>query len=152
MEPFELCADSRVFLDSSLPVACIRDDSVLSIIPAGISNPPRESQPSHAPTLSDETLVITPSIEELRHFPAFQLAAVSGVTIERKEVGKIAFLEPVDLRDVAVEKVVKIDKEDGIPAISVGMKLPLHSRFTATWMKRTSVTLPREPVLITPRF
>ena len=152
VEPFALCADSRVFLDASLPVACIREDSVLTVIPADIPHPPRESHLSHSPSLADETLEITPSIEELRQLPPFQLAAVSGVTIERKEVGKIAFLEPVDLRDVAVEKVVKIATENGIPAISVGMKLPLQPRCTATWMKRTSTTLPREPVSITPRF
>lgn len=51
------------------------------------------------------------------------------------------------MRNVAVEKVVKIATENGIPAISVGMKLPLQPRCTATWMKRTSTTLPREPGL-----
>ena len=57
-----------------------------------------------------------------------ELACVKNVSIERKGVGRIEWLEGVDLRDVAIDEVVEIERDEGgAPSIAVYYNDDEHS-------------------------
>lgn len=83
---------------------------------------------SRAPTLHNPEYTISPSIEELKSLMNCELACVKNVSIERKGVGRIEWLEGVDLRDVAIDEVVEIERDEGgAPSIAVYYNDDEHS-------------------------
>lgn len=64
---------------------------------------------SHAPISTDPEYYMSPSIQELSEMTSEELSHVEDFTIGRKMKGEITWLEPVDLRRVNLDEVVRID-------------------------------------------
>eukprot|EP00177_Eucheuma_denticulatum_P005859 GFKZ01010679.1.p1 GENE.GFKZ01010679.1~~GFKZ01010679.1.p1 ORF type:complete len:917 (+),score=148.44 GFKZ01010679.1:91-2751(+) len=63
---------------------------------------------SHAPISTDPEYYMSPSIQELSEMTSEELSHVDEFTIGRKRKGEITWLEPVDLRRVNLDEVVRI--------------------------------------------
>lgn len=123
---FDLMYHSQVILNDTVMLQTLRDGVLFTIIPyQSLSKVVSTSTAitryiPRSPSLNDASLKITPSLDSLSHLLNCELEAVPNFTVERKGLGKIQWLEPVDLRDVAIDQVISIEKDsNGMPSISV---------------------------------
>lgn len=116
-----LVHSGRVLSDDECIDFVFRDSPYVTVVPGEQpSSEPRESYHLQLPSLTDPSYTITPSIESLKGLLNSELACVKDVVIEKPGVGKIAWLEGVDLRDVNISEVVEITADEkGIPSIAV---------------------------------
>ena len=129
---FYLVFNHAVLSDVELVRFQLKDGSRVSVCvdPSQPSSHALSSSSYHsrAPTLHNPEYTISPSIEELKSLMNCELACVKNVSIERKGVGRIEWLEGVDLRDVAIDEVVEIERDEGgAPSIAVYYNDDEHS-------------------------
>lgn len=84
----------------------------------------RKATTRKCPSLTDPSYILTPSIESLKGLLNSELACVKDVVIEKPGVGKIAWLEGVDLRGVNLSDVVEITTDEhGASSIAVSAEV-----------------------------
>lgn len=71
------------------------------------------------PTLTLPNYTISPSLDKLSTYLNSELEVVDHVVIECKGIGKIEWQEPVNLRGVNLDHVIRIEKTGEFPSISV---------------------------------
>jgi len=81
-----------------------------------------------APTCKNKNLTITPSLNDLREMNDKELSAVRNFRIHCESVGTLEFLEPVDLRSVAIDEVamfnnssIQLYEQAELPAVGEGL-------------------------------
>lgn len=85
-----------------------------------------------APTCSDPDYYLIPSLEELSAMSNEELSHVEELTVGKKGMGEISWLEPVDLRGLDIDQVVHIKNrevsvyplDDDIPPEGKGLNKP----------------------------
>lgn len=78
----------------------------------GVISPTNTAKAAVPPKLTSIDYITSPSIDVLKAMSEAQLTSVSNFSIERSGIGSIAWDDPVDLRDVDLDAVVRIDHLD----------------------------------------
>jgi len=72
----------------------------------------QKSDPSkNSPSCASGSYELSPSLKTLSQMTDSNLAKVKNFRINNKHVGSIEFLEPVDLRNVEIDKIVTFNKD-----------------------------------------
>ncbi|CDF35044.1 unnamed protein product [Chondrus crispus] len=86
----------------------------------------------HMPTCNDPEYYMIPTHDELAKMSSDELSKVDELTIGKKGLGEISWLEPVDMRGLDIDQVVQIKKrevsvyprDDDVPAVGTGLNKP----------------------------
>ena len=124
-EAISLLHGDRALTDSECVGFLFRDLPYVTAVLGETPAPePRECYHAQVPSLTDPSYTVTPSIESLKGLLNSELACVKDVVIEKPGVGKIAWLEGVDLRGVNLSDVVEITTDEkGAPSIAVSAEV-----------------------------
>ena len=124
-EAISLLHGDRALTDSECVGFLFRDLPYVTAVLGETPAPePRECYRAQVPSLTDPSYILTPSIESLKGLLNSELACVKDVVIEKPGVGKIAWLEGVDLRGVNLSDVVEITTDEhGASSIAVSAEV-----------------------------
>ena len=124
-EAISLLHGDRALTDSECVGFLFRDLPYVTAVLGETPAPePQEGYHAQVPSLTDPSYILTPSIESLKGLLNSELACVKDVVIEKPGVGKIAWLEGVDLRGVNLSDVVEITTDEhGASSIAVSAEV-----------------------------